>query len=484
MFILRLLFCLVILISAVAAQTENYKITLRGSFDLENPDARILAHEFLDNGNGLLLVSPLHYQVWDTVNKKILAYAAHGIGDLYIDNFGALSPDREMVLVLAGRHDKKDLPPASVWDLRAKKRVAVLDKTSRPILFGMWSRNGKTLITASAQLQTNGARIHEGEVEISFWDGETLALNGTTILHNLSWFYLSNDGSRLFTAAAAPKSILGIPLAGIKANGVNVWNTKTAAVENVLQSGNEKSTVRTWSIAVNADGRLLALVFKNPSDEADNKMFLWDVARPEAPRLVIKTEPPIVDSSVSFSPDGKLIAVRSKDSVQIFDTQSGERKYRLPPKVDIPEVWLADNNILVDYSLEKLKAYETSSGKPLYERKIDYKTIENQTGSTTDSAGNTTYQTETLVVDSTTVVPHPMGKIYLTYSGQYVRVHDAKTGEVAKTLISPPLVLNKKKSRKNSEQLVSAAGFTPDGSTLFIINGRQTAITLWDVGPQ
>jgi hypothetical protein len=123
-----------------------------------------------------------------------------------------------------------------------------------------------------------------------------------------------------------------------------------------------------------------------------------------------------------------------------------------------------------------MRAFSVASGNLLYENPLIY---ESYSSSSTDVSGDTT-STETIVTDQTVVVPNPAGKVYLTYSNQYVKLYKADTGELIETVVQPPLTVVKLKRAIREKTYVSKAGWSDDGKMLWVINADQTAMSLWD----
>ena len=84
------------------------------------------------------------------------------------------------------------------------------------------------------------------------------------------------------------------------------------------------------------------------------------------------------------------------------------------------------------------------------------------------------------VWDSTKVEPHADGKSFIAFSKQYVKLHDALTGEVLQTLVEPAIkrVDPKKGPRRSNAPLVNAAGWTDDEG-IAIFSYDEYAVSLW-----
>src|SRR5262249_55129332 len=90
------------------------------------------------------------------------------------------------------------------------------------------------------------------------------------------------------------------------------------------------------------------------------------------------------------------------------------------------------------------------------------------------------------VDDETKILQHPSGKLLLTYSKQYVKLYDPRTGVVQQTLVEPPVdtskpVDQKKKPKRSREPLVSNAAWSNDGNTLYIVSADKKSIAFWSM---
>ena len=96
-----------------------------------------------------------------------------------------------------------------------------------------------------------------------------------------------------------------------------------------------------------------------------------------------------------------------------------------------------------------MKAIELATGKTLYEDKIIYEAYQETSSLTVESTiipGTPDIQTvygPWVVLDETKIVPHPNDRMFVTYSKEYVKVYDAKTGAVLQTLVEPPIETSK-----------------------------------------
>jgi WD40 repeat protein/serine/threonine protein kinase len=219
-------------------------------------------------------------KVWDAVTGKQSAILAMPQNRVIF--LGAWSPDGTLLATIeAGIW-------TVIWDAAARKqRLTLQETTSRSIA---WAPDGARLASGKA----------DGTVKV--WDATTgktiLVLKGHTApVTALAW---SRDGKRLATADTSGM--------------VKIWDV--AAGKEELDLGG-KSGVRqlSWS----PDGSHLASVTLPP----DSTLEVWDTATAERRPAFAQRWGPF--SSVSWSPDGKRMAIASvSGQVIIADPATGE----------------------------------------------------------------------------------------------------------------------------------------------------------------
>lgn len=492
---------------AALAQISDGKFQFKGRFDFDNPADVILHYNLLAGGEKLRLIGERSIQIWDVKNNKVLESRRHEIENLRRENFGGVSPDQSKFVVLgfetpgSEKNSPKIKTPAKVYDAATGKLLAVLDKTNEPVKAAIWSKNGKTLVTASegnfgsdyGYRYSEGSEIlgnPVGETEVAFWDGETLELRASTAINNLTWRYLSLDGGKLLTTSGPTRTTFGVNYASEKASAINIWNTQTGKLEKQLPIGDDDSFTRTRKLMVSPDGRLLALVLKSRKNDSEDKMLVWDIYAADAPKYTLKANPKIGDSELGYSPDGKFVALDSGDDAQFYEIATGAKKFEIID-FEVPDFWFVDNKVALFHKGDKIRGVEIPSGKMLYEEPVIYRVESRSTGIyTTDSNGNMTETTESYVADSTQIVPRPDNRFFIAYSNQSVRIYDALTGKNLRSLVIPPPVTERKvkvlkipigKIRDYGENLVSRAEWSDDGKTILILDAKRKSISVWEM---
>lgn len=484
------LFLLCLLCSPVALAQTKPNFRLKGEFGFQDRDKRIMLDKYLDREDRLLLLGSESLLLLDVGNAKVLESRPSGLpmlvvsDDCEFDDW-VFSPDGRKILIIEETHAKDGAKQkASIWDWQTGKEIAVLDKSPTRIQAGSWSKNGKTLITYDHD--SNFWANNLSKLGVSFWDGETFEYRYSITVDFPTWTHLSDDGRRFFAASGRRKSFFGVKYVSDSRGVINVWDTSSERIEKTISMSDPHFNIRTSKIAVSPDGRFLIFVNKHKSKSTEHRLLAWEMNSSIRPKYEFQANPKIADSYVRFSPDGKYFALDAGKSLQIYETQTGEKRFELPD-VEPPDFWLNDNRTLINDDWEKMEAFEIANGKKVYEQKLIHHSVDLPTGiGTTDSNGNITYDTKTVILDTTRIVPHPGGKMFLTYSNQYVKVFDSLTGALLRTVISPDLAAPtpdfcQKYPKQCKGSLVWKAGWSSDGKTLYVFNANRQTVSLWEL---
>lgn len=472
----------------------------KGEFRIE--EDRIITEKFLPSENQLLLVGQKNIWLWDLATAKLSASRPIDVPDVTEDKPRVISPNG-LYMIIFGNYDARDKGnkikrPASVWNLETGKQIAVFDKTTKPVRYAAWSRNGKTLVTASDTIDQE--RTDADPVEISFWDGASFQHLNTVPEGNVKWSYLSADGSTFFYSVAETKSFIIDKFLKDSGGPLSVWDIKTGKVEQTIFANPNDQKQGMRSLSISPDERFLTYVTQPPkSKDVESTLVVLSIDSTHAinRKYEIKPTPKISDWSASFSPDGKYFALTtgkvgywSYDDglvLQLYSTEAGFKIAELT-KHYAPGYWLNDDQILLfDYGV-RMEAVEVPVNRKLYESKLIYKSS-HRTKTHPGIPGLTVRWTEDVgfhIQDQTKIVPHVSGRMFLTYSNQYVKVYDAQTGTVLQTLVEPAIdtskpVDPKKEPRLSHAPLVSKAGWSSDGKTLYIVSADKKTVSFWSV---
>jgi len=158
-----------------------------------------------------------------------------------------------------------------------------------------------------------------------------------------------------------------------------------------------------------------------------------------------------------------------------------------------PDNWFNENQVLFYNNYGgKAEAVEVSTSKKLYEAKLIYRTSDITRTTTVPSPGfpgltdRKTRVVRTTVTEKTKVVRHPSGRMFLTYSNQYVKIYDAQTGLVRQTLVEPAVdstkpVDPKKGPQLSRTELVSKADWFNNGNAVNIVSADKRSVSFWSL---
>lgn len=450
----------------------------KGEVAVGDQQEHVLLDKFLDRENRLLLVGRKTVWVLDVASAKLLESRRLEIPEFREDKPRVISPDGRRMLVF-GNYDstnkKEKIYPASIWDLQTGKQVVVLDKTAKPVRAAFWSKNGKTLMTSSDRFAAYG--LDATSVEVSFWDGETFAYKSSLPSGKISWSHLSEDGEKCFYSVGVSRNfwILDKYVARTGAP-INVWDIDGGRIEQTISASDATVERKIREVNVSPGDNYLALVVQpQKAKETERRLSVWEIDKSDSPRYAIRPKyelrptPKISEDGVDYSPDNRYFTLDAGKTLQIYETATGEKRFELTHD-DQTSYWLSDNRILLfDYG-KSLEAFEVATGRQLYQQKLIY-----VWSSYTNDDGTQVNEP----VDTTEIVVHPNSNLFLTYSSQYVKVFDSRTGELLQTLVSPPMNYSKKKPKLSDKRLVSKADWSRDGKTLYIISADGRSVALW-----
>ncbi|MCP9493138.1 MAG: hypothetical protein MSG64_01650 [Pyrinomonadaceae bacterium MAG19_C2-C3] len=481
--IIVFLLCLTFSSSAIS-QTKPV-LQAKGVLDFsgQQPDT-IITHKFLAGENKLLLVGSKTVRLLDVANAKFLESRLIEIVDFSEDRERVISPDGRRMLVSGNynSNDKKDRVKrsASIWDLQTGKQIAILDR-DKPVRGGFWSKNGKTLVTSSDRFAPTV--IDDASAEIAFWDGETFKYRNSLPVDKVNWWHLSDDGEKCFFTVGTVKNLIIVKEISFAGGSINIWDVNSGTMEQAVAANDNNVERKTRAISVSPDEKHLAFVAQRPkSSDAERSLVVWEIDKSNyiyklKPKYEIKPSPKISEFGVGFSPDGKYFALDAGKILQIYETENGEKRFELNVGWNWrPSYWLSDNKVLLYNNGSKMNAFDAPTGKQLYQQKLIYFVYEYK-----ENEGTGYESTVQSVIDVTVIAIHPSRNLFVTYSKQYLKVFDSRTGEILQTLVSPPMDYSKKKPKLSDIPLISKAGWSDDGRTLYAISADGKSVSLWEL---
>jgi dipeptidyl aminopeptidase/acylaminoacyl peptidase len=461
----------------------------RGNFGLFDVNDSIRRHKYLEDKNQLLLIGNQHLQLLDLSNFKIIDTRRINLpySDLrsdYHENDWTISPDGQRMALLGlneGRIKTKseNKQTAFVIDLLTEKRIASLNHPDR-IRAASWSTNGKTLMTMDAR----HVDLFTRTLNVSFWDGETFEYRQSITVENVTWIYLSNDGERFFAASGKSKNLLGIKYVADSDSFVRIWKTRSGELEKTISVADPKFHFKTRQIEISPDEQFLLMVKKHKSVSSEDRLLVWEINGGINPKYELRPQPEIDDARVEISPDGKYFAVDVGKNLQIYETETGKLKVQLT-NIDLPSWGWLDNEILANVDFKPrnliragkvLKAFDATDGHLLYTQRLAYDVLETYDFSYTNDPS------PPIILDDTTLRPHPSRRIFLTSSNQFAKIFDSRTGELLQTVVEPPVRVDLMgKPKSTSRYMVSTADWSRDGKALYVLSANHRSVSLWQL---
>ena len=479
---------LVLICSATISAQPREVVVDRGNFGLHTVNDSIHQYKYLERENQLLLIGWQNVQLIDLNNFKIietrpLKMPITEIRPEYQHEDWPISPDGRFLLLIGlndARTKTKTETKQAAWalDLQTGKRIRLLEHPDL-IRTAAWSKNGKTLMTTDAFYIGSLTRT----LNVSFYDGETFKYRNSVTIDNVTWTYLSNDGERFFAASGKQKNLLGIKYVADADSVVRIWKTGSGELEKTIAVADKNFHPKTREIEISPDEKFLLMVNKHKSNPSENRLLAWEINGSIEPKYSLQPQPKIDDSRTEFSPDGTHFALDVGKNLQIYETATGKLKVELAD-VELPSWGWMDNNVLASVNTKQrnlfkrdllLKAFDATDGRLLFKQRMAFDENEVYNAADFTEAG-------TEVTDYTVLRPHPTKKLYMTFSNEFVKIFDSRTGAWLQTVVHPLIRVELSgKQRMTHGKTVEAADWTRDGRALYVFSANRTSVSLWQL---
>ena len=225
---------------------------------------------------------------------------------------------------------------------------------------------------------------------------------------------------------------------GSRDNTVFLWNVNTGKQLHTFIGHTTLNTGAASSISFSLDGKILA---SSSSDYVDGEVkasvILWDVNTGD--QLQALTGDTRRVESISFSPDGSMLATGSWGEIRFWDVNTGETLQTLTGTSWVESISFSpDGSMLATGSWGEIRFWDVNTGETL----------------------------QTLTGGSSSISFSPDGSTLATGSGTSVRFWDVNTGEPLQEITGHHSLHN--------------VSFSPDGNTLaYFREGNE--VQLWDV---
>ena len=277
-------------------------------------------------------------QLWDVASRKQVAtlqlQLAKGESGVSSVSF---SPDGTLLAVGAGRWDEDEeewVHGVQLWDVASRKQVATLQQEEDAVWVSSvsFSPDG-TLLAVGARRWNEDEEAWVGLVQL--WD--------VASRKQVATLQQEEDAVWVSSVSFSPDGTL-------LAVGARRWNEDEEAWVNLVQlwdvvSRQQVATLQgdaaeVSSVSFSPDGTLLAVGAGRSDEEAwVNLVQLWDVASRQQVATLQGDAAEV--SSVSFSPDGTLLATKGDEAILLWDVSEW-----------IPQAWLTPNPAEVEFSAD------------------------------------------------------------------------------------------------------------------------------------
>jgi WD40 repeat protein len=307
----------------VKAQTGPVPFKLKSRIDF--PSKTAISHVLpLDEGKKLLLVADKEARIWDVENGALIksysnnfSFRPKGVLSrlLHIPEYMVASPDGSKLITVEKSSGEK-YSSAIISDLTTGNQTK-LNGTLGETHSARFSRNGKIILTIHGDLK---------DIELKFWDGDTLKLRNSIRLNDLGWHYLSNDGRSIFIANGKANKWLNYMVMNYDASpNISLLDATSGKISTLFLAGNASSSTAISAYPkISSNEKYLAGV-------SDGKIFVWETNGNGSPKYEISPKDPNDRLDLlGFTTDGRYLMTsdgRKTGRLYVADTGNLAREF-------------------------------------------------------------------------------------------------------------------------------------------------------------
>ena len=293
----------------VSTREEVFHVSFDGACELRwSPDGTKIATAANDTFG----------RVWDSSTGELLASFEEHHAFLCTVDF---SPDGTRVVT--GGNDGA----ARIWDAESARQEIVLAGHEERVSFAAYSPDGRKVVTSS---EAGLARLWDVSPE---GRREVFTVFDPSVVIQARY---SGDGASFVTSSftgvvSVWDSASGELLAELRGHEGPVHGVDITADGSTVVSGARDNTARVWDVSSRTEVARLDLPFPSwvAFHPTDGRVGLWSVAQslhlwdPNSGEEIMLAEDVEV-LELAFSPDGRLLAVGSENTIRLWDLETGE----------------------------------------------------------------------------------------------------------------------------------------------------------------